>query len=279
MNELVINPELKSIIPSLTTDEYKDLEESIKIEGCRDALIIWGNTIIDGHNRYEICTKHSIAFRTSIKDFDDIEDVKAWMIKNQFGRRNLTLIQRMNLAFLYEDIIKAKARARQATGAPGIRGGDRFSSIEEKGYEHTDKELAKIAGVGNATIHRARVIKESGTEEQKRDLEVGKKTIGGVYEEIRQTPQWKEEHKKSLKSLSEKPKTKEKEVYSEEQCKPDAGRMVTTIQNFLGYMDDYCICDYNYGMLNKKEKEDCLLYIELATEELKKIKNLIKKGE
>jgi hypothetical protein len=33
------------------------------IEGCRDALVLW-DVLVDGHNRYGICTKHGIAFKT-----------------------------------------------------------------------------------------------------------------------------------------------------------------------------------------------------------------------
>ena len=87
---LKVNDELKELIPKLQEDEYKLLEESILEEGCRDSLIIWDNTIIDGHNRYEICSKYNIAFATTEMEFESIEQVKEWMINNQLARRNLT---------------------------------------------------------------------------------------------------------------------------------------------------------------------------------------------
>lgn len=34
---IVIDKEFQSLIPALTTDEYRGLEESILSEGCRDA--------------------------------------------------------------------------------------------------------------------------------------------------------------------------------------------------------------------------------------------------
>ena len=40
-------------------------------------------------NRHEICTRLNIPFQTVDMDFDDINAVKLWMIKNQKGRRNL----------------------------------------------------------------------------------------------------------------------------------------------------------------------------------------------
>ena len=43
-----------------------------------------------GHNRYSICKRYGIDFKINTKDFNDLDDVKEWMINNQFGRRNLT---------------------------------------------------------------------------------------------------------------------------------------------------------------------------------------------
>ena len=55
MINLKIDPEFQSQIPPLTDDEFKQLEENILKEGkLLSSLIVWGNTLVDGHNRYEI---------------------------------------------------------------------------------------------------------------------------------------------------------------------------------------------------------------------------------
>ena len=41
--ELKIDSEFKSLVPPLSFEEYKLLEESILHDGCRDALIIWAD--------------------------------------------------------------------------------------------------------------------------------------------------------------------------------------------------------------------------------------------
>ena len=87
---IIVDDEFKKLIPPLTGEERKGLEESILKEGCRDALILWGNTLIDGHNRYEICTKHNIPFKTIQKDFKSRDEAFLYMIDNQKSRRNLT---------------------------------------------------------------------------------------------------------------------------------------------------------------------------------------------
>src|SRR6056297_1957130 len=89
-----IREDFKKLIPPLTSEEYKQLEENIIEEGCRDALVTWNGLILDGHNRYKICTEHGINFDVYEMDFDSEEEAKDWMDKNQLGRRNLTPDQR-----------------------------------------------------------------------------------------------------------------------------------------------------------------------------------------
>lgn len=62
--ELAINQTFQNLIPPLSPEELSALEASLKHEGCRDPLVVWNNTIIDGHHRYAICTKHGISFNT-----------------------------------------------------------------------------------------------------------------------------------------------------------------------------------------------------------------------
>ena len=92
MINLKIEPEFQSQIPPLTDDEFKQLEENILKEGkLISPLIVWGNTLVDGHNRYEIVQEHpEISFSTMPLPFESREEVLAWICKNQLGRRNLT---------------------------------------------------------------------------------------------------------------------------------------------------------------------------------------------
>ncbi len=55
----------------MTADEYQQLKENILKDGCRDALVIWSDTIIDGHNRYQICTENGIEFKLIEMQFTD----------------------------------------------------------------------------------------------------------------------------------------------------------------------------------------------------------------
>ena len=92
MINLKIDPEFQSQIPPLTNDEFKQLEENILKEGkLISPLIVWNNTLVDGHNRYAILQKHpEIYFSTMPLRFENREEAVAWICKNQLGRRNLT---------------------------------------------------------------------------------------------------------------------------------------------------------------------------------------------
>ena len=89
--KLNINDKFKKLIPPLSKDEYVQLEENITRNGCREPICVWNNTIIDGHNRYEICQKNNIPFY--IQEITDItfdEDAIVWICSNQLGRRNIS---------------------------------------------------------------------------------------------------------------------------------------------------------------------------------------------
>ncbi len=110
--DIVVNEELKAYIDPLTPEEYAALERSLLAEGCRDALVLWGELLIDGHNRYEICRQHGLPFQTVQSQlFKDIEDVHLWMIDQHLGRRSVSDFQRGVLALRQREIVAAR-RAR-----------------------------------------------------------------------------------------------------------------------------------------------------------------------
>ena len=173
-----IDEEFKSLIPPLTGEEYAGLEESIRREGCRDALVLWGDTLIDGHNRFEICTRHGIPFDTVQMDFQTRDDVIVWIIKNQFGRRNLPAYERARLALRLKPVIAEKAKEHQGERTDICQKSDR-SIIDTK------KELAKAAGVSHDTIAKVEKIEAKAAPEVKEQLRSGEISINQAYNTIR----------------------------------------------------------------------------------------------
>ena len=111
---IVVLEELKAYIDPLTADEHEALERSLLAEGCRDALVLWNDILVDGHNRYGICQAHGIAFNTVQNTrFQSMEDVHLWMIEQHLGRRSVSDYQRGVLALRKRDIIAARQQAQR----------------------------------------------------------------------------------------------------------------------------------------------------------------------
>lgn len=186
---ITIDKEFRDLIPPLTTDEYEGLEKSILAEGCRDALVLWGNVLVDGHNRYEICTSHNIPFQTVQKDFADRNDAIRWIILNQFGRRNLPAYERARLALRLKPVIAEKAKENKVSAANRMNAsvGNNVSTeiCENVRPIDTQKEIAKAAGVSHDTIAKVEKIERKAAPEVKEQLRKGEMSINQAYQTVR----------------------------------------------------------------------------------------------
>ena len=88
--ELRIDPEFKNLIRPLRREEYRQLELNLVMEGCREAIVVWDGTIVDGHNRYEICNKLKIPYGVKEQVFPNRDAAIVWICSNQLGRRNIS---------------------------------------------------------------------------------------------------------------------------------------------------------------------------------------------
>jgi hypothetical protein len=94
-DDIVIDAEFAALIPPLSSEERRQLEDNIvEHGGARDPLVVWvcdGTlTLLDGHNRYEICTRLGLPFDVHEMRFSSRDEAEDWIDKNQLGRRNLT---------------------------------------------------------------------------------------------------------------------------------------------------------------------------------------------
>lgn len=153
---IVILPVLKDLIRSLDNDEIGQLKANILANGCQDSLKIWQTTqkainpdsttneeqfvLIDGHNRYKICTENNISFAISIMKFQSLDDVISWMIDLQLGRRNMS----PNEIAYYRGLKYNQEKKIEKT--------DNFSSIGTS--LKTSQKLAEQYGINEKTIRR-----------------------------------------------------------------------------------------------------------------------------
>lgn len=188
-DKLTIDSEFQSLIPPLSGDEYDRLEKSILIEGVRDPIITWNDTIIDGHNRYHICQEHGIGFKTAHREFESRDAAKIWIIENQFARRNLTKYDRGVLTLQLKPLYAAEAKRRMQAGGNSAEVGRQISDNPQR----TDEQLAKLAGVSRDTIRKIEVIESEAAKGNevamgaRNAVKDGKKSIHAAYGEIRKS--------------------------------------------------------------------------------------------
>lgn len=197
MRQLTIDPEFRDKIPPLSQDEFSKLEENILADGeVREPLVLWHNTIIDGHHRWAIIQKHpEIPYKVTQMDFPDKWAAIVWMCRNQLGRRNVTDEQKTVL-------IGEAYRAQKMT-----KGGERGTARNENGQftasaqnEHlpqrTADAIAKDFSVGRETVKRAEHFVDSLDEAEKVSPGFRESVLSGavkapksVIAEIRNVPE------------------------------------------------------------------------------------------
>jgi ParB-like chromosome segregation protein Spo0J len=161
---IIINLELRDYIDPLTTHEYLALERSLLKEGCRDALVLWGETLIDGHNRYAICQKHNIPFQTKQNDsFQSVEDVMLWMIDNHLARRSVSSFQRGVLALRKKEIITT--RRKDKTSKEKAAEAELAAKEPDPVSVETRDEIAKVAGLSKPAVAQIEKIRKGATPE------------------------------------------------------------------------------------------------------------------
>ncbi len=190
-----IDKEFKNLIPPLEREEYQQLKYSLKEEGCRERIILWNGMIVDGHNRYEICLKENILYKTTNKKFKDRNEVILWMIDNQLGRRNISKYDRTRLALKKEDILKPIAKENM-----GLSKGKGIKGLQKSVTLNVQKEVAKIAKVSHDTVSKVKYIEERADEKQKRDLSTQKVSINKTWTELK-----KAENRKNIAESFKEP--------------------------------------------------------------------------
>lgn len=168
---IIILPVLKDLIRPLDNDEIELLKSNILTNGCQDSLKVWQTTqkvinplsvtneeqfvLIDGHNRYKICTENNVSFAVSIMKFQAIDDVISWMIDLQLGRRNMS----PNEIAYYRGLKYNQEKKLEKT--------DNFSTVGTT--LKTAQKLAQQYGINEKTIRRDAEFAK-GVESLSRDL-------------------------------------------------------------------------------------------------------------
>lgn len=245
--QIKVDQEFKALIPPLTDEEFKGLEESIIREGCRDALVVWEeeSILLDGHNRHQTCIKNGIAFETTTVSLPSRHAAKAWIAANQINRRNITPETRKYL-------IGIQYREEKADHGGAPKGNENAKkqryqndTVDSENTDHrTSVKIAKQHGITRPTVIRAekyandvdKIASEYGEEAKVAIVNRGRAGETAVARIVKAP---KQERDKLVKAVIEAPdKFAAKKVLSKSPIKRSQQSIYTVTGNWMRDLSD-----------------------------------------
>ena len=181
--ELKISEKFEKALPRLQQPELINLRKSLLAEGCRDALVVFHGTLVDGYSRYRICHEYGIPFSITELDFPDEDAALLWVVENQLSRRNVSDFAKCELVLPLEAEIKAEAKKRQIRKSvkPILAGQAESESVKPILAGQTRDQLAELAGLSHGTFDKAKKLIEQADEATKEQLRNGDISIHTAY--------------------------------------------------------------------------------------------------
>ena len=287
--KIQIDEELEELLPKLSEDDSNSLTQSLLENGFDQKfgrIKVWfpedndgTGYIVDGHNRYKICSKNGIELSDYCFEpvyFDSKEDVIKWMLENQLARRNLQTIQRIAIAEKYRSIYEKQAKANQSLG-----GGDKRSENYQKSVESnlaqavdkkrnltTDEKLSKISGVKKTTYKMGAKVLKSDNEGLKQRVLSGKTSISSGYRELRKS----ENENENLVLKKEENNAPEQRIIEADNRMNEIDRKIIDLKNerenlmrkrsmIFESLDIECELKYEF-VADKNDFRKCQFYIE-----------------
>ncbi|RYJ39314.1 hypothetical protein NU08_1622 [Flavobacterium anhuiense] len=215
LDDLVTIWELKSYLPFADQNLFENLKEDIIKNGLNDPILYITTSngqklVVEGHTRVMILKslkKSKIATKELKETFNSIDEIKVWMVKHQVGRRNLSNVERIKLAWISKPTIEKLAKENLS------KGGKKFSKniLAERTSKEIEKvdtyaEIANIANVGRSSVVRYSRILANASESIIDNLNKGNITIGSAYASLKskETIIEEESSKEEIKTVESK---------------------------------------------------------------------------
>ncbi|MDB9754709.1 DUF5131 family protein [Winogradskyella sp.] len=241
--------ELKSHLPMMDKELYSQLKANISKNNLNDPILYittedGKKLVIEGHTRLRACIelkKKNIPTKEVKERFESINDIKLWMVKHQFQRRNLSNVEKIQLAYLSKNTIEklAKENLSRAGKKTGIN-----IAID------TNAEIAKIAGVGRTTVVRYNSVLENASKSIVQKLKYGSISISTAVKTIK---------KKKNKTNKSKPDKKEIPISFLQSIEDGKNQIKAgTIEGVIILNDKSKI----EGLSNKQKKKYGLFFLE-----------------
>ncbi|OOM75118.1 hypothetical protein CLPUN_35550 [Clostridium puniceum] len=278
MNDLIIDNEFKDLLPPLSEEQKEELEKDIVKNGCINSLTVWNNILIDGHHRHDICTRNNIQFDIVEMEFKDRLEAMEWAWMNQKNRRNLTKYELAQIALKFKPVIEAKAKENLS-----VVGGDKKSENAKSGLMksskaiepvNTRKEIAKIAGVSEDTIHKVEVIEEKAPEEIKQQVKKGDMTINSAYVLTKSAIEAEKknvEYEKEYQEQLEKEKQEQEEKKKLEEIEKDLPENAVVLDKFRKPKETHIFGIEDFNNLTTDQFNECVKHSKKYQDAIHKI--------
>jgi ParB-like chromosome segregation protein Spo0J len=148
---------LSSAFPAMTVNEFQELKDSIEVNGVLNPITIYEGMVIDGWHRYKAANELMVDFVEM--DLDESIDPKDFVLAQNKNRRHITAAQ---LAMATTAVYAWVPRGRQNKSVPSTD------------LTKTTTELAKLSGVSESSIEKAKSILKNASEEVKEAVKSGK---------------------------------------------------------------------------------------------------------
>lgn len=193
LDDLVTIWELKSHLPFADEELFQNLKEDIKRNGLNDPILYiktpnGQKLVVEGHTRVmalNALNKKNVLTKELKETFDSLDEIKLWMVKNQFRRRNLPIEERIRLALLSKPTIEKLAKENLS------KGGKAFSKnavkVNQPKIEKIDTyaEIAKIANAGRTSVLRYSQILANSSDAVIDSVNKGAVSIGSAYASLK----------------------------------------------------------------------------------------------
>lgn len=191
--------ELKSYLPMMEDDLFKQLSEDIRKNGINDPILFITlpnskKLVIEGHTRLSagLKVKLKVIPQKEIKNtFNNLNEIKFWMIRHQFQRRNLSNIEKLDLAMRFKPEIEAMAKENLSTK-------NKNGNVQPI---DTNEAISKIAGIGRTTVVKYSFIEKNASDSVKKKLSSENISINNAYNLAKATPKAVSKPKKTPKEV------------------------------------------------------------------------------
>lgn len=177
--------------PLIIGEEFDELVDDIRAHGLYEPVIVLGDQLLDGRNRYRACVRAGV--KINFKEFDgDTSEtgILDFIVSSNLRRRHLTLGQKAMIAAAFVPLYAAAAKERMREGSSEggrksgeVRRKERVPSIEGTLHDRSGRTARIVADkhkVSHSSISKAVMVKKANPK-LANEVRTGRKSLNAAY--------------------------------------------------------------------------------------------------